>query len=193
MLFISQFILSLLQMFSKIVLHFWDFHITVFERCQVNIKTRPNYNNFIICVHTWWIITHTFSIDWTETINVRYPDKKYTLVKENKNWAEAKTHCETHYSGLCVIHTERDWKESKAALGDVTDPAWIGLHKNPDDTWQWSNEDNYFYLNWHGDIDQCKKDDCVIQYHSEWRVKDCDENTDYVCQKGMAFLILTPM
>uniref|UniRef100_A0A3B4CSK9 C-type lectin domain-containing protein n=1 Tax=Pygocentrus nattereri TaxID=42514 RepID=A0A3B4CSK9_PYGNA len=74
-----------------------------------------------------------------------YSDKTYYLVKERRNWTDAKSHCEQNYTGLAVIQNEGDWQRASAAVESTTNEVWIGLHRDPE--WKWSNGEDLMYFN----------------------------------------------
>ncbi|XP_034468926.1 C-type lectin 1-like isoform X2 [Hippoglossus hippoglossus] len=65
---------------------------------------------------------------------------KYVYVEQKMNWAEAQTHCRTHYTDLAAIGNKQDTERLQKLAGEIGGYLWMGLESFSTDgvKWMWS-------------------------------------------------------
>ncbi|XP_069055002.1 macrophage mannose receptor 1-like [Lepisosteus oculatus] len=94
---------------------------------------------------------------WTETdcseirpFFCHWDSRELVLVREEKSWAEALDHCQTHHTGLAYIqsHQEQSYTAEEAQCAEST-LVLLGLRQNRvSGSWFWANEAPLVYQNW---------------------------------------------
>lgn len=91
-------------------------------------------------------------------------------------WSEAKDACKNNHKGLAVIPNWPLNLNATYLLYPNIDAAWIGLFKDTDNTWKWSNGDLLTYYNWATSY-LC----AVMDSTGYWRDTSCFDMNPFVC------------
>uniref|UniRef100_A0A3B4BED7 C-type lectin domain-containing protein n=1 Tax=Periophthalmus magnuspinnatus TaxID=409849 RepID=A0A3B4BED7_9GOBI len=77
------------------------------------------------------------------------PVGKYIHVDMSQTWSEAQSYCQTKYSDLAVVNSQKD-HELLVAVKTQDLSGWIGLHRDDVNVslWKWSGEGKMRYQNW---------------------------------------------
>ncbi|KAJ0033857.1 hypothetical protein NQD34_000964 [Periophthalmus magnuspinnatus] len=108
------------------------------------------------------------------------PLGKYIHVQESQTWSVAQSHCQTHYSDLAVVNSQKDHDLLMAGENqDLT--GWIGLHRDDVNVslWRWSGEGKMRYQNWAKDQPNNKDGkQSVVQMWSDGKWNDISPGFD---------------
>eukprot|EP00062_Callorhinchus_milii_P025326 gi/632986191/ref/XP_007910097.1/ PREDICTED: macrophage mannose receptor 1-like [Callorhinchus milii] len=111
-------------------------------------------------------------------------DRKYHMINEKKQWAEARDHCRTHSTDLVSIRSPEE-TDVTARLISKEESYWIGLYNNNLTAvgWQWSNGDAFNYTHW-----KDKKMNsysasviCVAMNNGLWFDGYCNQTYWFIC------------
>uniref|UniRef100_A0A4W3HMZ4 C-type lectin domain-containing protein n=1 Tax=Callorhinchus milii TaxID=7868 RepID=A0A4W3HMZ4_CALMI len=115
-------------------------------------------------------------------------DRKYHMINEKKQWAEARDHCRTHSTDLVSIRSPEE-TDVTARLISKEESYWIGLYNNNLTAvgWQWSNGDAFNYTHW-----KDKKMNsysasviCVAMNNGLWFDGYCNQTYWFICYDGI--------
>ncbi|XP_055974114.1 early activation antigen CD69 [Sorex fumeus] len=111
------------------------------------------------------------SDDW-----IGYQRKCYFISMDKKNWTSAQNECSKHGATLAYIESEKEMIFLKR-LGSMS-KYWIGLKKEGDKTWRWTNGrefDNWFSLS--------RSENCVFLNSTQVSSTVCEKSLHWICNK----------
>jgi len=109
----------------------------------------------------------------------------YKFSSNTLPWSSAKSACETLGSKLAVLNSQ---DEHQFLVTKVVNQAWIGLHRDPNDTsrWLWVDGSYAIYTNWNdGEPNNSGgREDCVGLVRPQWKWNDenCNSHHSYICE-----------
>ncbi|KAL0611141.1 Early activation antigen CD69 [Plecturocebus cupreus] len=109
--------------------------------------------------------------DW-----VGYQRKCYFISTAKKSWTSAQNACSEHGATLAVIDSEKDMNFLKRYAG--RGEHWVGLKKEPDQTWKWSNGKEF--NNW---FNFTGSEKCVFLKNTEVSSMECEKSLHWICNK----------
>ncbi|MBN3309569.1 MRC1 protein, partial [Amia calva] len=107
--------------------------------------------------------------------------QRYTLIRENRNWTEARDYCREQHTDLVTIQSLRENEAAKErGQGSVF---WIGLFNEP---WKWSNGRESLFRNWAPErpSNVNRSQACVIMepaLGNMWSDASCSITTGFIC------------
>ncbi|XP_064227657.1 early activation antigen CD69 [Aotus nancymaae] len=125
---------------------------------------------------------YTFSVPSDSNVSscpddwVGYQRKCYFISTAKKSWTSAQNACSEHGATLAVIDSEKDMNFLKRYAG--RGEHWVGLKKEPGQTWKWSNGkelNNWFNLT--------GSEKCVFLKNTEVSSMECEKNLHWICNK----------
>ncbi|XP_069054020.1 macrophage mannose receptor 1-like isoform X1 [Lepisosteus oculatus] len=134
---------------------------------------------------------------WTETdcseirpFFCHWDRRELVLVREEKSWAEALDHCQTHHTGLADIlsHQEQSYAAEEAQSAEST-LVWLGLRQNRvSGAWFWANEAPLVYQNWGagGAPGRPAPSPCGAldrDRGGSWTNRSCEEQLSFLCSR----------
>ncbi|XP_006903260.1 PREDICTED: C-type lectin domain family 2 member A [Elephantulus edwardii] len=66
-----------------------------------------------------------------------FGEKCFYFSADTSNWSNSRRYCNSHGSELAQIDTQKDMEFLKSHTG--TSMHWIGLNKEPENSWKWTN------------------------------------------------------
>ncbi|XP_069054034.1 macrophage mannose receptor 1-like [Lepisosteus oculatus] len=135
---------------------------------------------------------------WTETdcseirpFFCHWDTRELVLVREEKSWAEALDHCQTHHTGLADIqsHQEQSYAAEEAQSAESS-LVWLGLRQSQIfGFWFWVNGQPLNYQNWGtGGDHQCTTNSYCGALDRDrggsWTNRDCEEKLSFICYRG---------
>lgn len=106
------------------------------------------------------------------------PIRTYTLVQESVSWTEAQRRCNQKHFDLAIIQSREQLQNVQQALGGATQSAWIGLHRDPNTHWKWTN----VFENWEQDYDETAGCGFYLTAQGKWQTGLCVAVSPYMCQ-----------
>ncbi|XP_075172279.1 macrophage mannose receptor 1-like [Anomaloglossus baeobatrachus] len=103
-------------------------------------------------------------------------------------WSDASRECLLYGASLVSIedHIESNFLlQHTELLGDEVDGFWIGLYRNVEDKWLWSDKAPLEFLNWqHGIEFEDFLSSCIMMSSSRgtWEQLDCEYALGYICK-----------
>uniref|UniRef100_A0A3B4E6W3 C-type lectin domain-containing protein n=1 Tax=Pygocentrus nattereri TaxID=42514 RepID=A0A3B4E6W3_PYGNA len=129
-------------------------------------------------------------------VSSSYSDKTYYLVKERRNWTDAKSHCEQNYTGLTLVHivnsTVQEFVTQMLQGKIYPNGVWIGLERNmlfPCASWMWTGGPYVNYSEWNSSFpvdptsQYCGK---LVGNGSKWLDSYCSEELPFICQVSLS-------
>ncbi|XP_039354641.1 C-type lectin BPL-like [Mauremys reevesii] len=122
-----------------------------------------------------------------------FQDSCYRYIAQEKNWMEAETECQNHWTGahLASIHSA----EERNMLAHYVKPdptkkthVWIGLSDpHGDQSWRWSDNSLVGFKSWEkGQPDsQSNKEHCVVVQRPDfqnWHDYSCEKRYPFICK-----------
>uniref|UniRef100_A0A8C4REB3 C-type lectin domain-containing protein n=1 Tax=Erpetoichthys calabaricus TaxID=27687 RepID=A0A8C4REB3_ERPCA len=118
-------------------------------------------------------------------------ERKFQAVSTNMSWLSALEYCNSNYSGMATIRSEREeWHLLKYLNGtNIQEKVWIGMRRSRVfGFWFWMNDDPVIYQNWLNDSSKNIQDDqnCATldQNQTKWVKQDCAGPAPFVCYSG---------
>ena len=120
----------------------------------------------------------------------------YKFPSDRLSWNASELACEAMGSTLAVVTSEAE----QQALASQVSAAWIGLYRNPKDTyrWLWVDGTKYPFTNWGLREPNSLAEECAHMRGGDKRWNDlrCTSTRRYVCERNgesaiiMKFVIL---
>ncbi|XP_043938067.1 C-type mannose receptor 2-like [Protopterus annectens] len=106
----------------------------------------------------------------------------YVLVTENRDWLQAQEYCQSHYTDLVAIGSQKQMDLINDLIQKTNTPGvWIGLYRNASTyLWQWSNGDQFMYSRWLDRQPGQHRDMCTAM-SSNWSDAFCSNAYYFVC------------
>ncbi|MBN3315245.1 MRC2 protein, partial [Atractosteus spatula] len=135
---------------------------------------------------------------WTETncseitpFFCHWDNRNLVLVREEKSWAEALDHCQTHHTGLADIqsHQEQSYAVEEARSAESA-WVWLGLRQSRIfGFWFWVNGQPLNYQKWGtgGGNQSTSNSYCGAldrDRGGSWTNRDCEEKLSFICYRG---------
>ena len=118
---------------------------------------------------------------WVE--KVEYSEgRKFFLVRETKEWAEAEAHCQSRGAHLASVLTEEELLEVKTLIDDSFNYyVWLGGYRIGD-IWSWSDGSTWNFTNWirAGESTQQGTDQCLLMDEKGGWTTDSCTSGDYL-------------
>ncbi|XP_069054815.1 C-type mannose receptor 2-like isoform X2 [Lepisosteus oculatus] len=108
---------------------------------------------------------------------------QYTLIRDQKNWTEARKHCRDRYTDLAVVRDPSDNAAvSEQAAGTS---AWIGLSL---EAWRWADGAGLAFRRWGGEqpLNEGGGENCGAMdlTTGTWADEDCGREYAFFCSQG---------
>lgn len=109
--------------------------------------------------------------DW-----IGYQRKCYFISNITRNWTSAENSCFKHSATLALIDSEKDMIFLKRYVGRAEH--WIGLKKEAEQTWKWSNGKEF--NNW---FNLTGSENCAFLKSTEVSTTKCGKNLHWICSR----------
>ncbi|XP_019486092.1 PREDICTED: early activation antigen CD69 [Hipposideros armiger] len=109
--------------------------------------------------------------DW-----IGYNGKCYFISNLTSNWNLSQNSCFKHGATLALIDSEKDMIFLKRFAGRAEH--WIGLKKDAEQKWQWSNDKEF--NNW---FNITGSESCAFLNSTEVSSRECGKNLHWICSK----------
>ncbi|KAK1155271.1 macrophage mannose receptor 1-like isoform X1 [Acipenser oxyrinchus oxyrinchus] len=100
---------------------------------------------------------------------------KYHFVKTDMNWSAAQTHCRDKYTDLATVHSQEEAKQLLDIL-NISANAWIGIYRDGNENWQWSNGDAVTY-----NMRRTKLFCATVNPDGDWTDSVCHDKKHFMC------------
>ncbi|KAK1155279.1 macrophage mannose receptor 1-like isoform X2, partial [Acipenser oxyrinchus oxyrinchus] len=100
---------------------------------------------------------------------------KYHFVKTDMNWYAAQTHCRDKYTDLATVHSQEEVKQLLDIL-NISANAWIGMYRDGNENWQWSNGDEVTY-----NTRRVKLFCATVNPDGDWTDSVCHDKKHFMC------------
>ena len=140
---------------------------------------------FIVCI----TILFPFSTCFADTSKITYPTNghQYQYSTTAKNWADAKTDCESQGGYLATVTSEDEHTFIINNFPITSSWVWLGATDSDNEgTWKWITGEKWEYTNWYpGEPDNVNTQNCLDYYeNNKWDDCWCDRPLYYLCEWG---------
>uniref|UniRef100_A0A8B9H7S2 C-type lectin domain-containing protein n=1 Tax=Astyanax mexicanus TaxID=7994 RepID=A0A8B9H7S2_ASTMX len=112
---------------------------------------------------------------------------RYIFVNKQKTWHEAQSYCREHHTDLASV---RNWWENRKIKAGNDDNFWIGLFKDTNDWWEWSDQSSSSFRYWNSNQpDQSKCAAASVKDQGQWHDIECDEQRPFICHESELYLM----
>uniref|UniRef100_A0A668A8E8 C-type lectin domain-containing protein n=1 Tax=Myripristis murdjan TaxID=586833 RepID=A0A668A8E8_9TELE len=104
---------------------------------------------------------------------------RFILVRENKTWAEAQSHCRQHFTDLASVRNQHENEEIFSLVSKANHQwaVWIGLFV---DDWKWSDGSAVSFNNWNAWwSDGINTQNCMATKRGKWKMSRCTQCCRY--------------
>ena len=113
-----------------------------------------------------------------------YQGSCYSISSSAKSWTDSKAHCLGESANLVNIGSPM---ENEFIRSKISERYWSGLREVADNQLNWVDDENApDYVNWIAGqpVYQDGRNDCVYVQSGSWRLDDCGQSIQFVCEKG---------
>uniref|UniRef100_A0A8B9H6C7 C-type lectin domain-containing protein n=1 Tax=Astyanax mexicanus TaxID=7994 RepID=A0A8B9H6C7_ASTMX len=114
--------------------------------------------------------------------------ERYIFINEEKTWHEAQSYCREHHTDLASVRNGREKRKIKQAGNGVN--FWIGLFKDTNDSWEWSDQSSSSLRYWNSNQpDQSKCAAASVKDQGQWHDIECTDQRPFICHENKLILI----